>query len=229
MDWHPPEKPAEFAETRLVAAILSGHFPINSLLPPERDLALQLGVTRPTLREALQRLARDGWIEIHHGRSTRVRDYWKEGSLGVLAAIASHPAEVPSSFVSNLLAVRLALAPEYTALAIQNSADVVVNFLEPYKALEDDANTLTLADWDLHHMLTVLSGNPIFTLILNGFHSLYLTVGPLYFADQKARRLSNDFYADLTAAAQISSPVQAREIVRRVMLSSIQMWEDRTR
>jgi len=227
MDWDPPHKPAELAETRLVSAILTGHFPINTVLPPERELALQLGVTRPTLREALQRLARDGWIEIRHGRSTRVRDYWKEGSLGVLGAIANHPTELPSSFVSNLLAVRLALAPDYTSLAVQKSAARVANFLEPYTALEDDPGIYTQADWDLHHMLTVTSGNPIFTLILNGFHALYLAVGPVYFADAKARRLSRDFYTDLRAAAEISNPEQAREIVQHVMRTSIDMWEAR--
>ena len=76
MNWELPLRPAERVENRLIQAIVGGEFPINSTLPPERELARRLGVTRPTLREALQRLARDGWIEIHHGKSTRVRDYW---------------------------------------------------------------------------------------------------------------------------------------------------------
>jgi DNA-binding GntR family transcriptional regulator len=55
--WTTAPKPADLAENRLLDAILDGSFPINSNLPPERDLATQLGVTRPTLREALQRLS----------------------------------------------------------------------------------------------------------------------------------------------------------------------------
>ena len=62
MNWQPIQKPAEIAESRLLEAILSGSFPINSNLLWERDLAKQLGVTRPTLREVLQRLARDGLL-----------------------------------------------------------------------------------------------------------------------------------------------------------------------
>ena len=85
--WTVPEKPAQLCENRLVAAILDGTFPVNSNLPAERDLATRLGVTRPTLREVLQRLARDGWLEIHHGRATRVRDYWREGNLVVLSSV----------------------------------------------------------------------------------------------------------------------------------------------
>ena len=74
MDWQPIQKPAEVAESRLLESILSGSFPINRTLPGERELAKQLGVTRPTLREALQRLARDGWLDIQQGKPTRVRD-----------------------------------------------------------------------------------------------------------------------------------------------------------
>jgi GntR family transcriptional regulator, negative regulator for fad regulon and positive regulator of fabA len=102
-DWQPTPKPAEQAEERLVAAILDGTFPIDSNLPAERELCARLGVTRPTLREALQRLSRDGWIEIHHGRPTRVRDYWREGNLAILSAIAAHRAQLPHEFVANLL------------------------------------------------------------------------------------------------------------------------------
>ncbi len=57
-DWTPILRPAEIAEQRLLEAMLAGRFAINSSLPGERDLAEQIGVTRPTLREALQRLAR---------------------------------------------------------------------------------------------------------------------------------------------------------------------------
>ena len=83
-EWSAPQKAAEITERRLLDAVLDGTFPVGSKLPPERELAEMLGVTRPTLREALQRLSREGWIEIHHGRSTRVRNYWQEGNLLIL-------------------------------------------------------------------------------------------------------------------------------------------------
>src|SRR5512136_1419231 len=129
MHWDPPSRPAELAETRLISAILDGAFAIHSSLPAERELAAQLGVTRPTLREALQRLARDGWVEIRHGRPTRVRDYWREGNLGVLGAIAQHQEHLPSSFVPNLLHVRFLLAPSYTRLAFENARPQVAETL----------------------------------------------------------------------------------------------------
>src|SRR5512136_2926372 len=99
--WKPIQRPAEIAEQRLLDAILSGHFAVNTSLPGERELAAQIGVTRPTLREALQRLARDGWLDIQHGKPTRVRDYWLEGNLGVLSVLAQRSSQPAPDFVAH--------------------------------------------------------------------------------------------------------------------------------
>ncbi len=136
MNWSVPDKPAELTENRLVAAFLDGTFPVDSNLPAERELALQLGVTRPTLREALQRLARDGWIEIRQGKPTRVRNYWQEGNLAVLAAIARRRQDLPANFVPDLLSVRILLAPAYARLAIERTPGCIVNLLEVFPIRE---------------------------------------------------------------------------------------------
>jgi GntR family negative regulator for fad regulon and positive regulator of fabA len=225
MDWSPPPRPAELAETRLVDAILAGRFPPGAALPPERELAALLGVTRPTLREALQRLARDGWIEIHHGRSTRVRDYWREGNLGVLAAIARHDARPPDpEFVPNLLQVRLLLAPAYARMAVERAPAKVIYQLEPLLDLSSDPQAYARADWELHAGLSILSGNPIFTLILNGFRELYLELAPDYFVSALARQRSQAFYAGLLEAARRGDPAAAEEVTRQAMQTSIDLW-----
>ncbi len=223
--WYPPQKPAEVAESRLIDAILDGRFPIGSSLPAERELAEQIGVTRPTLREALQRLARDGWIEIRQGRPTRVRNYWQEGNLGVLGAIVRQSIHLPEDFVSNLLAVRLLLAPAYTRLALERQAPAVASLLSTYPQLPDEPEAFASADWDLHHTLTVASGNPIFTLILNGFCDFYQTMAVRYFSQSSSRNTSRAYYTQLLQAARIPDPVVAEELTRVVMENSIRLWE----
>ena len=42
-------------------------------LPSERELAKQLQVSRPTVRTALRTLQKDGWVQISHGRRTRIQ------------------------------------------------------------------------------------------------------------------------------------------------------------
>jgi GntR family negative regulator for fad regulon and positive regulator of fabA len=224
-NWHPPDKPAELTEARLISAILNGTFPANTNLPAERELAAQLGVTRPTLREALQRLGRDGWLEIHQGKPTRVRNYCEEGSLAVLGAIAEHQEDLPADFVPNLLSVRTLLAPAYTGLAIENNAPAISEFLQNHPAVKDEAVAYSTFDWELHHRLTIASGNAVFTLILNGFHGLYLNMGLHYFALPAARTSSRTWYAGLLSCAHDRNVKQAAVITQRVMQESLQIWQ----
>lgn len=151
MDWQSVQKPAEIAESRLLEAILSGNFPVNDNLPGERELAEQIGVTRPTLREALQRLARDGWLDIQHGKPTRVRDYWREGGLAVLAVLAQTPAGRSPDFVTHLLEFRVLLAPAYTRQALKSAPGEVAALLETYDRLEDNPSVFSRVDWEPPH------------------------------------------------------------------------------
>ena len=224
MHWNAPPKPAEFAESQLIEAILEGHFPAGSTLPAERELALQLGVTRPTLRETLQRLARDGWLEIRHGKPTRVQDYLHEGNLGVLGALARRSNHLPADFIPHLLAARQVLAPAYTRLAVERDAAATARLLEKCHSLEDTPAAYAAFDWRVHHTLTVISGNPIFTLILNGFSELYQPMACLYFQTAPARAASLAFYQQLLVAAEHKDAVAAEGITRQVMQNSLEQW-----
>jgi len=225
LNWEPILKPAEIIETRLIKAILTNTFPINSNLPGERELSDSLGVTRPTLREALQRLERDGWIEIHQGKPTRVRDYWKEGRLGVLNSLALHLDYLPNNFVPNLLAVRLAMAPMYTALAVDNAPEQVINYLKETLFLEDSPDKYSRFDWDLQCKLSLLSDNPIFAMILNSFEELYLKLAPYYFSIPEARQRSLTYYRDLTTAAKQNNIELTTSLTEEVMQDSIKFWQ----
>ncbi|MBI5279806.1 MAG: FadR family transcriptional regulator [Burkholderiales bacterium] len=54
--------------------ITAGEFPPGSRLPAERDLARQLGVSRPSVREALIALEVEGWVEVRTGSGVYVLD-----------------------------------------------------------------------------------------------------------------------------------------------------------
>jgi len=225
-EWLPPQKPADLAESRLIDAILQDRFPIASNLPPERELARMLGVTRPTLREALQRLARDGWIEIHQGRSTRVRNYWEEGNLGVLSAIARHTDLLPPDFVPNLLSVRQQIAPAYTRLAVDRKPISVIRMLSESPGPDDNPDTYAAFDWQFHYQLTILSCNPIYTLILNGFSDLYPPMACMYFQMLPARQHSYAFYQAIRQAAQDHDSNLAAQITLQVMADSHSFWQN---
>jgi len=225
LDWPAPQRPAELTEQRLLQAVLSGEFPPGTLLAGERELAAQLGVTRPTLREVLHRLARDGWFDIQHGKSTRVRDYWREGNLNVLSALVQHSVPLPDDFVPNLLDVRMCMAPAYARAAVDRSADLVIDLLKTCTDPSDTAESYATADWNLHHGLTLASGNPVFTLILNGFRGFYVHMASLYFSQSRARLASRVWYSNLMRAARSNDVESAEAVTRQAMRESIDLWQ----
>ncbi|MFT3894439.1 MAG: fatty acid metabolism transcriptional regulator FadR [Anaerolineales bacterium] len=223
--WNVIQKPAEIAEQRLLDGILSGHFAVNSVLPGERDLAEQIGVTRPTLREALQRLARDGWLDIQHGKPTRVRDYWQEGTMGVLSMLAQMPSQQTSDFVKHLLEIRVLLAPAYTRQAMETASSEIASLLSKFETIEDTPQAYADADWQLHHLLTLRANNPIFCLLLNSFQSLYHVMGEHYFAIAENRVRSHDYYTELLNCAKKNAYLKAEILTRDVMNESLALWK----
>jgi len=225
-EWTPSPKPADLAENRLLDAILDGSFPINSNLPPERELATQLGVTRPTLREALQRLSREGWIEIHHGKSTRVCDYWQEGNLLILKALSERPDKLPDCFIPDLLHVRAAIAPLYTKRALSLHPQETIALFASLQNLEDTPHSYAQADQAMHQQLARLSENVIYPLMLNNFRKMSVQSGLQYFSSDSAREVSREFYRSSLEAARQGDCDQLEAIMRAVMLRSIRIWAE---
>ncbi len=216
-------RPGAHAERELLSALLAGRWAPGEGLPPERELSATLGVTRPTLREVLKKLDRDGFVTVRHGLPTRVNDVWTEGGLNVLAGLAEH-GEIPKGFVKQLLEVREVLAPAYAREAVRHAPVRVAAFLARAEGLGPGALEWTEFDWELHHLLAVSSGNPVYTLILNGFRGLYARMAAIYFEGPEAREASREFYAALRAAALAGDARGAGSVTQAVMTRSVELW-----
>jgi GntR family negative regulator for fad regulon and positive regulator of fabA len=224
-NWTAPQRPAAYAEQALVTEILNGTYPPGSKLPAERELATLLGVTRPTLREALRRLESDGWLCVQQGKPTQVNDFWREGGLNLLSSLVRNSQELPANFIPNLLEVRLVMAPAYTRAAIEHFPFQVVDFIEASRELDNSPPAFASFDWALHKNLAFYSNNPIYTLILNGFTGFYEQMGGLYFKYPPSQASSRAFYAALQEAARRENAQEAEQITRVVMQESILLWE----
>lgn len=216
---------AAYAEQALVRSILNGGYPPNTCLPSERELAQELGITRPTLRETLKKMERDGWIRIRHGKSTLVNDFWKTGGLNVLSAITVFQDCLPPDLVDHLLESRIAIAPHYTALAVERAGPEVAAFADGALELSEDSREYSRFDWELHHRLADLSGNPVFVFIINGFRQLYMHLASGYFVHPWARELSQRFYAELAKSARVGDAEGARAIALDAMRRSREEWK----
>jgi len=195
-----PQSPASYAEQYIIDNIWQDVYPPGAKLPGERDLAQHIGVTRPTLREALQRLARDGWVTIHHGRPTVVNEFWKTGGLNLLLTLSRRQGATTLNLLKQALDVRLVLGPEFIARAIDHDPERVVQQLELLEQLEEGPETYANFDWEYNHCLSVATGNPIFTLIINGLQSLYHLLAIHYFAYPDTRRAAKTHWQKQLAA-----------------------------
>lgn len=108
-----PREPAHQAcEHALRRAILRGELTAGERLPPERELAGQLGVSRLTLRAALATLEAAGLISVRHGSGYLVRDFVRDGGPDLLAGLtelAGERSDLPP-IAAELLRVRRHLA-----------------------------------------------------------------------------------------------------------------------
>lgn len=218
------QSPAGFAEQYIVESIWNGGFPPGSILPAERELSELIGVTRTTLREVLQRLARDGWLTIKHGKPTRVNNFWDTSSLNILGTLAQLDQEGIPDLVDNLMSARTNISAIYVRGAIKNNPEKTIALLSGYKAVEDTGEAFAEFDYQLNKELVVASGNPIYLLILNGFKGLYSRIGSLYFSHPTGRDISRRYYQTLIDLAQAGKFDEAVLAVRKYGIESGKLW-----
>jgi GntR family negative regulator for fad regulon and positive regulator of fabA len=152
------QSPAGFAEEYIVESIWGGRFPPGTILPAERELSELIGVTRTTLREVLQRLARDGWLTIKHGKPTKVNNFWETSGLNILETLARLDEDGIPELVDHLLAARTNLSAVFIRGAIRHQQDKTIEILKAYSDVPDDSKTFAQLDYQLNHDLAFASG-----------------------------------------------------------------------
>jgi len=126
--------------------IKDGEYRPGGRLPPERDLARQLGVSRPSVREALIALEVEGLVEVRIGSGIYVRA--TEATAG-----SSAPEATAGPF--ELLRARYVIESECAALAAKSAKRGQVNAIEDALAEMDremDAGHAPLPSDRLFHI-----------------------------------------------------------------------------
>ncbi|MEY9975010.1 GntR family negative regulator for fad regulon and positive regulator of fabA [Lysinibacillus sp. RC46] len=221
------ESSSDKIENELIRSILAGVYSVGSTLPPERELAKEFGVGRPTVREALQRLGRGGWITGRKGMPAIVNDYWRNGNLTTLVNIIENHPIITDEFIMHLLELRSTLTPTYIRDAVTFNQPKVVALLANLEQLEDSAVSYAAFDWDLQKKCAGLAVNPIFLLILNSFDSIYIDMAKRYFSVKEYRELSFNYYHDLLKATLKGDATEAERLSTKTMAKSLALWKDR--
>jgi GntR family transcriptional repressor for pyruvate dehydrogenase complex len=162
-------------------------------LPPERELAVQLGVSRPTIRAGLRSLATMGIVESRHGTGTFITDgppALGSESLSLLATL--HGFTHDEMFVARrVLEVCVAsLAAEHAdAGQLAEMAEEVVGMF----AALDNARDFLVHEIRFHRALAGASGNPVLAALVD------MVSRPMY----ERRRDSGERSADVKQAVHM--------------------------
>lgn len=160
---------AEEVVTRLREMIQSGELSPGDRLPPERDLAKQLGVSRPTLRAGIRSLATVGILQSKQGAGTFVAEAEESPTLDTSALrllSALH------GFTSDeMFEARLALEMSIAALAAERVTSEEMALLAEeiagmYASVEKPEQYL-VHDMQFHQTIAAASGNRILTALMN--------------------------------------------------------------
>ena len=104
---------------QLLAEVVDGELAAGASLPSERRLAEVLGVSRPAVREALQRLSQAQLVEVRHGGNTTVRDFKRFGGLDLLPRLLVRDGDLDPTVGRSILQARQAIAPAVAAQAAE--------------------------------------------------------------------------------------------------------------
>ena len=160
---------AEEVVTRLRDMIHSGEISAGDRLPPERDLAKMLGVSRPTLRAGIRSLSTVGILQSRQGAGTFVTEAEAsptlDGSpLRMMAALHGFTSD-------EMFEARIALEMSIAGLAAERATSEQMTLMAEeitgmYASLSEPGQYL-VHDMQFHQTVAAASGNRILTSLMN--------------------------------------------------------------
>lgn len=155
----------------IVDRIVDGTFAVGSALPREAELAEMLGVSRPTMREAVRSLSDGGVLRVVHGRGTYLapRSSWRH--LPTLIAVVARTTS-PLELGLQLTQIRRMIEVGSAGLAaesrtdedLQSMSQLLDEFDRAHAAGDNEA--AVKADIDFHEAILQASGNPFLGTIM---------------------------------------------------------------
>jgi GntR family transcriptional regulator, transcriptional repressor for pyruvate dehydrogenase complex len=159
---------------RLQQAILSGKLAPGDLLPSEREISSEMGVSRSVVREALGRLASLGLVRSVHGSGTRV-EAPNNKPITTGYQILLRRSEIR---LADVAAVRLPLETAIAAeAALRRTDEHLARLAAAQTALAAPRGTLEAhvnADLEFHAILAEATGNPLFGIVLTPIQELLI-------------------------------------------------------
>jgi GntR family transcriptional repressor for pyruvate dehydrogenase complex len=206
---------------QLRSLIEAGEFPPGSRLPAERDLAKQLGVSRPSLREALIALEVAGYVDVRPGsgilvtarENTAPDDLAGEGPLEIIRARCLIEAEIAAEAAPHIKSTDLTML-EQLLREMENGAA--------------DASTRLASDRRFHLAIAATLGNNVLlrllTELLDQRNSHLGKQFASHFDNAKTWAAALAEHRKIVAALATRDPERARKAMRAHLQKAHDRW-----
>jgi len=190
--------------------ISEGKLKPGDRLPPERELIKQFGVSRPSLREALNSLVTMGFLEIKSKR-TFVKSVTSESMQNPLSLLI----KTDTQKIFDLIEVRKAIEVWGAFLAAQRATEEDIkqleNIIEEMKKDFEEGRSWEKQDADFHLSIAQATHNTIQTHMMSTIYDLLRESVARVFKDRvKVKKLLDQHYRIFNAIKN-HSPEKARE------------------
>lgn len=201
-----------------------GGFEAGTRLPPERDLAQQLGVSRPSLREALIALDVEGRVEVRSGSGVFVSAVRPEPAARKTPSMGESP--------SQLMEARSVIEGELVVLACARTSDELLARLrgiltEMASAIERRRARVDL-DRDFHLTLAAMSGNAVLARLVGDLfderHSPISAKISSRFENTRTWKIALQEHEAILAAVEARDPIAAQAAMRAHLQASARRW-----
>ena len=166
--------------SNIEAKILSGELPVGQQLPPERQLAQSMGVSRAVVNSGIVELENRGFLDGRPRVGTFVADYRRAGTMETLKSIMTYNrGRLRNEEIRSILEVRDALDKLAVADIIPHVTELDnMLLLEKVEAIRQARDNRQAAEavFAFQHELAMLSGNTLLPLIFRSFYSSVLVL-----------------------------------------------------
>jgi GntR family transcriptional regulator, transcriptional repressor for pyruvate dehydrogenase complex len=201
-----------------------GGFEAGTRLPPERDLAQQLGVSRPSLREALIALDVEGRVEVRSGSGVFVSAPRPGPAPKKTASMGESP--------SQLMEARSVIEGEIVVLACaRTTAELLARLRKLLKGMESEiARRRARVDLDreFHLTLAEMAGNAVLTrLVAELFDERHSPISAKIssrFESTRTWKAALKEHEAILKAVEARDPIAAQAAMRAHLKASAQRW-----
>jgi GntR family transcriptional repressor for pyruvate dehydrogenase complex len=196
-------------------SIRKGAMKPGDQLPPERELALQFGVSRTAVREAVKALREKGHVEAFPGRGTFITDGTSHAIRQSLDRMIRIGQPEGSSYLAE---VREILEPEIAALAAARADEqALASMREPIAVMDEsrkDSDAFIEADLDFHLALAEAAANPLILSLIDSIVGLLREQRMRIFLTEGGPERGQYHHRRILEAIEHRDPVGAREAMK---------------